>query len=89
MVRGDFRGSRGGGDRGGRGRGGFGGRGGRGGFGGGRGNFKVYLIGLIGFDQGPPEYVEAVAEFSHACEGMLICNIIGDRVPLLMRLTYL
>lgn len=60
-MRGDFRGSRGGG-RGGRG-GGF--RGGRGG--GGR-----------GFDQGPPDYVEAIAEFSHSCEGLLICNIIGN-----------
>ena len=44
---------------------------------------------VIGFDQGPPEYVEAVAEFSHACEGMLICNVLGGNVPLLMRSIYL
>ena len=43
----------------------------------------------IGFEQGPPEYVEAVAEFSHACEGMLICNVLGGNVPLLMRSIYL
>ena len=43
----------------------------------------------LGFEQGPPEYVEAVAEFSHACEGMLICNVLGGNVPLLMRSIYL
>ena len=47
------------------------------------------LISYLGFDQGPPEYVEAVAEFSHACEGMLICNVLGGNVPLLMRSIYL
>ncbi len=74
--RGGFRGR--GGDR-----GGFRGRGDRGGFrgrGGGGGR---------GFDQGPPERVVEVAEFSHACEGMLICNILGESVPLLMRAIYL
>lgn len=44
---------------------------------------------LGGFDQGPPEYVEQVAEFSHACEGMLICFNSTDNVPLLMRNIYL
>lgn len=43
----------------------------------------------VDFQQGPPEYVEAVAEFSHDCEGMLICYVIGDRVPLLMRTIYM
>ena len=64
--------------------------GGRGGFGGG-GNRKlcIFKILLIGFEQGPPEYVEAVAEFSHASEGMLICNVLGGNVPLLMRSIYL
>ena len=38
---------------------------------------------------GPPEYVEAVAQFSHACEGLLICNVVGGNVPLLMRSIYL
>lgn len=38
---------------------------------------------------GPPEYVEKVATFSHACEGMLICHVAGDNVPLLMRNIYL
>ena len=33
--------------------------------------------------------MEQVAEFSHACEGMLICYIITDNVPLLMRNIYL
>lgn len=47
------------------------------------------LMNEIGFDQGPPEYVEEIAEFSHACEGMLICNMLSDRVPLLMRHIYL
>lgn len=31
----------------------------------------------------------AVAEFSHSCEGLMICNIIGSQVPLLMRAIYL
>ena len=44
---------------------------------------------VIGFDQGPPEYVEVVAEFSHSCEGLLICNVLGGQVPLLMRSIYL
>lgn len=43
----------------------------------------------VGFDQGPPEYVSVVAEFSHACEGLLICNVVGGNVPLLMRSIYL
>ena len=47
------------------------------------------LTGLGGYDQGPPEYVEQVAEFSHACEGMLICFNTTDNVPLLMRSIYL
>ena len=38
---------------------------------------------------GPPEYVDVVAEFSHACEGLLICNVVGGNVPLLMRSIYL
>lgn len=42
----------------------------------------------IGFDQGPPEYVEVIAEVSHACEGLIICNVIGGNVPLLMRSIY-
>ena len=33
--------------------------------------------------------MDVVAEFSHACEGMLICNVIGGNVPLLMRSIYL
>ena len=49
----------------------------------------MLVLTVIGFDQGPPEYVEAVAEFSHACEGMLICNVLGGNVPLLMRSIYL
>ena len=69
-------------------RGGF--RGGRGGFGGGRGKpINLSFKFTIGYDQGPPEYVEAVVEFSHACEGMLICYITNDQVPLLMRSIYL
>ena len=30
-----------------------------------------------------------VAQFSHACEGLLICNLVGESVPLLMRCIYL
>lgn len=49
-----------------------------------------YLLTLVlGFDMGPPEYVEAVAEFSHDCEGMLIAYLNTDYVPLLMRSIYL
>jgi H/ACA ribonucleoprotein complex subunit 1 len=51
--------------------------------------FPSKLIFYVGFDQGPPEYVDVVAEFSHACEGMLICNVVGGNVPLLMRSIYL
>jgi hypothetical protein len=69
------RGGRGGGFRGGD----RGGRGGRGGFRGGRGGGGGFR------DQGPPERVVACAEFSHNCEGLLICNVIGGKVPLLMR----
>ncbi|CDW88983.1 h aca ribonucleoprotein complex subunit 1-like protein 1-like [Stylonychia lemnae] len=74
-------------------RGGFRGapRGGRGGFGGGgRGSKSLVVQQLIlGFDFGPPDYVEQVAEFSHACEGMLIAYNTTDNVPLLMRNIYL
>ena len=27
--------------------------------------------------------------FSHECEGLLICNVIGEKVPLLMRTIYM
>ena len=71
-------------------RGGGGFRGGdRGGFRGGRGGGRGGFGGPRGFDQVPPEYVEAIAEFSHACEGLLICNVLGGNVPLLMRSIYL
>jgi hypothetical protein len=50
--------------------------------------FFIILI-FLGFDMGPPDYVEKVATFSHACEGMLICHVDGDNVPLLMRNIYL
>ena len=30
-----------------------------------------------------------VAEFSHACEGLAICYVKGEKVPLLMRAVYL
>ena len=33
--------------------------------------------------------MEVVAEFSHVCEGLMICNVIGGNVPLLMRSIYL
>lgn len=73
-------------DRGGRGRGGGagfsrGGRGGGGGFRGGRGGFGGG--GRGGFEQGPPDYVDVVAEFSHVCEGLIICMCTDKRVPLL------
>ena len=48
-----------------------------------------YLLICLGFNMGPPEYVEAVAEFSHDCEGMLIAFLHTDAVPLLMRSIYL
>jgi H/ACA ribonucleoprotein complex subunit 1 len=79
-MRGGFRG----------GRGGFGGGRGGGGFGGGRGG-NLYHIKLtkLGFDQGPPEYVQEIATFSHECEGLLIATMTSEQVPLLMRAIYL
>ena len=67
-----FQRGRGGGDRG----RGFGGGRGRGG--GGRG----------GFQQGPPEYVEAVATYTNTVEGLILCSLIDKRLPLLMRNIY-
>ncbi len=43
----------------------------------------------LGFDQGPPEYVQEIAEFSHECEGLLIATMTTEQVPLLMRSIYL
>ena len=65
-----------------RGRGGFGGgfRGGRGGFGGG---------GRGGYDQGPPEQLVVCAEFTHECEGKMICSTTDGKVPLLTRQIFL
>lgn len=54
-------------------------------------NIKTHSIlnmALIDFNQGPPDYVEVVAEVSHACEGLIICNVVGGNVPLLMRSIY-
>lgn len=76
-----------GGDRGGR--GGFsrgGDRGGRGGFGGGRGGGRGGFGG--GFNQGPPSYVQEVADFSHVCEDQIIAFINQPKVPLLARQIY-
>lgn len=33
------------------------------------------------FDQGPPEHVEAVGHFLHACEGDLVCKSDHTKVP--------
>ena len=40
-------------------------------------------------DYGPPDQVVEVAQFSHACEGLAICYVGGNKVPLLMRSIYL
>mmetsp|Transcript_21975 Transcript_21975/g.25728 ORF Transcript_21975/g.25728 Transcript_21975/m.25728 type:complete len:124 (+) Transcript_21975:17-388(+) len=69
--RGAPRGGRGGGFRGGD-RGGRGGFRGRGGFGG-------------GYNSGPPERVNVVAEVSHVCEGQIVGMVKGNAVPLLAR----
>ena len=60
-----------GGGRGGGGRGGGGFRGGRGGFRGGRG----------GYDQGPPERVVPLGNFSHVCQEDLVVKSSIEDVP--------
>ena len=40
---------------------------------------------LGGFNQGPPERVNVVAEVSHVCEGQIIGMVKGNAVPLLAR----
>ena len=64
-----------GGDRGGRG----GGRGGGFGRGGGRG----------GFDRGPPQSVVPVVTYTNTVEGLICCQILEKKVPLLMRSIYM
>ncbi|KAK6750208.1 hypothetical protein RB195_002292 [Necator americanus] len=62
------------------GRGGGGGRGfrgsGRGGFRGGRGGG-----GDRGYDQGPPEEVIEVGEFTHTCEDDIVCKTTCGKIP--------
>ncbi len=74
-----------GGDRGGfrgRGRGGFD----RGGFRGrGRGGFR----GGRGMDMGPPERVVVLGEFTHSCEGFMVCKATNRETPLINRPVYL
>ena len=62
-------------------RGGDRGRGGRGGGfrGGGRG----------GYDRGPPQNVVPIATYSKTVEGLMCCNILEKKVPLLMRTIYM
>ena len=81
-MRGGFRGGFRGGDRGGF-RGGFrGGRGGsRGGFRGGRGGFR-------GDFMGPPESVIVLGEFTHSCEGFMVCKSMHKDAPLINRPVY-
>lgn len=71
---------------GGRGFGGGGGRGGGGGFRGGRGG--GFGGGRGGYDQGPPDTVVPIADFSHACENDIVAYISGGKVPLLARSMY-
>ncbi|KAK0101496.1 H/ACA snoRNP pseudouridylase subunit [Cadophora gregata] len=52
---------------GGRGGGGFGGRGGRGGFG--------------QRDNGPPDTVQEIGAFQHACEGEMVCESTNTKIP--------
>ena len=73
--RGGFRGGFRGGDRGGF-RGGF--RGGRG-FGG-RGGGRDFM--------GPPECVIVLGEFTHACEGFMVCKATHKDAPLINRPVY-
>lgn len=50
-------------------------RGARGGFRGGRdSNFRNN-------DHGPPQFVEALGEMSHSCQGDLVCNLTNEKVP--------
>ena len=62
-----------------RGRGGGGFRGGRGG--GGRGSFRGRGGGRGGFDQGPPERVVPMGNFSHTCQEDLVVKSSIDDVP--------
>merc|ERR1711957_776489 len=55
----------------------------RGGFGGGRGGGFGG-----GYSQGPPAYVQEVADFSHVCEDQVIAFINQPKVPLLARSIY-
>lgn len=44
---------------------------------------------FIGFQQGPPDRVEVVADVSHSCEGQIIGFIPkGGNIPLLARMIY-
>ena len=37
---------------------------------------------------GPPEYVEPVATYSQTVEGLILCTLTGQKLPLLMRNIY-
>ena len=43
----------------------------------------------LGYEYAPPEQVVEVAEFSHGCEGMVVCDGVGCSVPLSMGSDYL
>ena len=42
----------------------------------------------IGFNSGPPERLNVIAEVSHICEGQIVGMVKGNAVPLLARMIW-